>query len=104
MPFEYCEFSGAACSKQEKDVKDPTQASVVQQNEHEQQLSDELQEKTAINEAKRGGAKKDGAKPVCTAFQLTLKVCTFQPFLTYNRSVHCGTALAAKCWGLEHSS
>ncbi|CDJ68135.1 translation initiation factor SUI1 domain-containing protein, putative [Eimeria necatrix] len=87
MPFEYCEFSGAACSKQKKDGKDPTQASVVQQNEHEQQLTDELQEKTAITEAKRGGAKKDGAKPKVVTVQKQAK-----------RRGKCSTCV----WGLEH--
>lgn len=56
MPFEYCEFSGAPCSKQEAETD-----ATAQQSGHEQQLSDELREKAAITDAKRGAGKKDGA-------------------------------------------
>lgn len=65
MPFEYCEFSGAACSKQAEAKDDPSeQATALKQKDDEEQLSNELQEKAAISEAKRGAGKKDGAKPV----------------------------------------
>lgn len=65
MPFEYCEYSGAACAKQPDAQEDPSsQASALQQKEHEQQLSNELEEKAVISDAKRGAGKKDGAKPV----------------------------------------
>ncbi|KAL8439827.1 hypothetical protein Efla_004353 [Eimeria flavescens] len=53
MPFEYCEFSGAACSKQE-----PIDASTRQQQQ-EQQLSDDLGQKAVINEGKRASGKGD---------------------------------------------
>lgn len=65
MPFEYCELSGAACAKQEEEQKDGApQAARIQHQQHEQQLSDELQEKAAISDAKRGAGKKGGSKPV----------------------------------------
>ncbi|CDJ34905.1 uncharacterized protein EMH_0093690 [Eimeria mitis] len=89
MPFEYCEFSGAACSKQgDAKAEDPnTQASALQQKEHEEQLSNELEEKAAISDAKRGAGKKDGAKPKVVTVQKQTK-----------RRGKCATNI----WGLEH--
>lgn len=84
MPFEYCEFSGEACSKQKE--KEQTDAG-MQQQQHEQQLSDELQEKAAITEAKRGAGKKDGSKPKLVTVQKQAK-----------RRGKCATNI----WGLEH--
>ncbi|CDJ32457.1 translation initiation factor SUI1 domain-containing protein, putative [Eimeria mitis] len=89
MPFEYCEFSGAACSKQgDAKEEDPnSQASALQQKEHEEQLSNELEEKAAISDAKRGAGKKDGAKPKVVTVQKQTK-----------RRGKCATNI----WGLEH--
>ncbi|CDI87441.1 translation initiation factor SUI1 domain-containing protein, putative [Eimeria praecox] len=88
MPFEYCEFSGAACGKQAETKEDPNnQGSAMQQKEHEQQLSRELEEKAAITDAKRGAGKKDGAKPKVVTVQKQAK-----------RRGKCSTNV----WGLEH--
>lgn len=90
MPFEYCEFSGAACAKPKEEQSEALgqdSASGNQQQSHEQQLSDELQEKAAISDAKRGAGKKDGNKPKLVTVQLQTK-----------RRGKCATNI----WGLEH--
>lgn len=68
MPFEYCEFSGAACAKDEKQVEPLAHATGGQKADHEQQLADALEEKTIISDAKRGSGKKAGSKPVRVGF------------------------------------
>lgn len=88
MPFEYCEFSGAACAKQEEEKEDGAgQAATIQRQEHEQQLCDELQEKAAISDARRGAGKKDGNKSKLVTVQKQAK-----------RRGKCATNI----WGLEH--
>ncbi|XP_026194126.1 translation machinery-associated protein 22 [Cyclospora cayetanensis] len=72
MPFEYCEFSGAACAKQEEQQDAPNEG-MVQQPAHEKQLSDEFQEKAAISNAKRGAGKTVGAKPKVVTVQKQAK-------------------------------
>ncbi|OEH78567.1 translation initiation factor sui1 domain-containing protein [Cyclospora cayetanensis] len=74
MPFEYCEFSGAACAKQEEQQDAPNEG-MVQQPAHEKQLSDEFQEKAAISNAKRGAGKTVGAKPHPFASVLMMRHC-----------------------------
>ncbi|CDJ46695.1 translation initiation factor SUI1 domain-containing protein, putative [Eimeria brunetti] len=89
MPFEYCEFSGEACSKQgDKPEEDPNdQASAMQQKEDEQQLSIEFEEKSSISAAKGGAGKRAGAKPQVVTVQKQAK----------RRGKH-----VTNVWGLEH--
>ncbi|KAL8271992.1 hypothetical protein Esti_004116 [Eimeria stiedai] len=68
MPFEYCEFSGAACSKQEEEHVD----GAAQQQQHVQQLASELQEKAVIQETKRASGK-DKSKETPGV----VKICSF---------------------------
>lgn len=87
MPFEYCEFSGAACAKDEKQGQPLGHASGGQQADHEQQLADALEEKANISDAKRGSGKKAGSKPKVVTVQKQTK-----------RWGKCATNI----WGLEH--
>ncbi|KAL8436680.1 hypothetical protein ACSSS7_001505 [Eimeria intestinalis] len=59
MPFEYCEFSGAACGKQKEEHADGG----AQDQPPVQQLASELQEKAVIQETKRSSGK-DKSKEV----------------------------------------
>ncbi|KAL8449862.1 hypothetical protein Emed_002825 [Eimeria media] len=58
MPFEYCEFSGAACSKQKEEHAD----GASQDQQPVQQLATELQEKAVIQETAKRPAGKDKSK------------------------------------------
>ncbi|KAL8455835.1 hypothetical protein Emag_000409 [Eimeria magna] len=82
MPFEYCEFSGAACSKQKEEHADGG----PQEQQHVQQLASELQEKAVIQETKRPSAK-DKSKEKIVTVQKQAK-----------RRGKCATNI----WGLEH--
>lgn len=91
MPFEYCEFSDAACAKQKeeelKDASSHAMPSGLQRQQNEQQLSEELQEKAAISDAQRGAGKKGAIKPKLVTVQKQAK-----------RRGKCATNI----WGLEH--